>query len=286
MLAVTDAYVITATFFIYAGAEAVPVPARRRAALDPDHRRQRPLADRSRDRVRGQVRGPPPQAPPRHIGVLEMLHDYTNTTVESVRTAVTDALAEADALIEQAVASADAPSFEATMRPLDLAGAAAMRGYARAHSWPTSTPTPPSATPARRPRRRSRSGTWDSPSARTCTARCAPSPTRRRRPRSRASRSASSSSGCATSAAPATSSRRRTRPSSRRCASAWSSWRWRSPATSTTTRKGSRSRRERPGRPARTTTSIGSAPATSQGPIKVSVKGPERVPFMAQAHNR
>jgi thimet oligopeptidase len=60
-----------------------------------------------------------------------MLHDYANTTAESVRTAVADALAEADALVEQAVASADAPSFEATMRPLDLAGAAAISGYAR-----------------------------------------------------------------------------------------------------------------------------------------------------------
>ena len=60
-----------------------------------------------------------------------MLHDYTNTTADSVRTAVEDALAEADALIERVVASVDAPSFEATMRPLDLAGAAAIRGYAR-----------------------------------------------------------------------------------------------------------------------------------------------------------
>jgi len=60
-----------------------------------------------------------------------MPHDYTNTTIESVRTAVTDALTEADLLIERAVASVDAPSFEATMRPLDLAGAAALRGYAQ-----------------------------------------------------------------------------------------------------------------------------------------------------------
>ena len=50
-----------------------------------------------------------------------MLHDFTNTTVDSVRSAVADALAEADALLERVVASADAPSFEATMRPLDLA---------------------------------------------------------------------------------------------------------------------------------------------------------------------
>jgi thimet oligopeptidase len=59
-----------------------------------------------------------------------MLHDFTNTTVESVRTAVSDALTEADLLIQRAVESVDAPSFEATMRPLDLAGAAALDGYA------------------------------------------------------------------------------------------------------------------------------------------------------------
>ena len=59
-----------------------------------------------------------------------MLHDFTTTTVDSVRSAVTDALAEADALLERVVASVDAPSFEATMRPLDLAGAAALHGYA------------------------------------------------------------------------------------------------------------------------------------------------------------
>lgn len=60
-----------------------------------------------------------------------MPHDYTNTTVDSVRSAVSDALAEADALIERTVASVDAPSFDATMRPLDLAGIAALGGYAR-----------------------------------------------------------------------------------------------------------------------------------------------------------
>jgi Zn-dependent oligopeptidase len=60
-----------------------------------------------------------------------MLHDYTNTTVESVQNAVAESLAEAEELIAQTVASTDAPSFEATMRPLDLAGAAAIRGYAR-----------------------------------------------------------------------------------------------------------------------------------------------------------
>jgi thimet oligopeptidase len=60
-----------------------------------------------------------------------MLHDYTNTTADSVRATVDEALAEADALIGQAVASVDAPSFEATLRPMDLAGAAAIGGYSR-----------------------------------------------------------------------------------------------------------------------------------------------------------
>ena len=60
-----------------------------------------------------------------------MLHDYTNTTADSVHGTVDEALAEADALIDKAVASLDAPSFEATLRPIDLAGAAAIGGYAR-----------------------------------------------------------------------------------------------------------------------------------------------------------
>ncbi len=60
-----------------------------------------------------------------------MLHDYTSTTAESVRTSVAEALAEAERLIAEAVASVDAPSFEATMRPIELAGAAATGGYGR-----------------------------------------------------------------------------------------------------------------------------------------------------------
>jgi thimet oligopeptidase len=58
-----------------------------------------------------------------------MPHDYTDTTADSVRAAVDKALAEADALIESAVASIDAPTFETTMRPIELAGAAANRGW-------------------------------------------------------------------------------------------------------------------------------------------------------------
>jgi thimet oligopeptidase len=60
-----------------------------------------------------------------------MLHDYTGTTADSVKSTVDEALADADALIDKAVASVEAPSFEATIRPIDLAGAAAIGGYAR-----------------------------------------------------------------------------------------------------------------------------------------------------------
>jgi len=58
-----------------------------------------------------------------------MRHDYTDTTADSVRSTVDQALAEADALIESAVASIEAPTFETTMRPIELAGAAANRGW-------------------------------------------------------------------------------------------------------------------------------------------------------------
>ena len=46
-----------------------------------------------------------------------MLHDYTNTTADSVRAAVSDALADADVLIERTVASVDAPSFDGEVHP-------------------------------------------------------------------------------------------------------------------------------------------------------------------------
>ncbi|MGZ8512553.1 MAG: M3 family metallopeptidase, partial [Candidatus Limnocylindria bacterium] len=58
-----------------------------------------------------------------------MPHDYSQTTATSVRAAAEQALADADALIASAVASVDAPSFDATMRPIELAGAAATSGY-------------------------------------------------------------------------------------------------------------------------------------------------------------
>ena len=60
-----------------------------------------------------------------------MPHDYTVITAETVRATVADALAEAERLIAQAVASAGAPSFEATLRPIELAGAAATAGWGR-----------------------------------------------------------------------------------------------------------------------------------------------------------
>ena len=57
-----------------------------------------------------------------------MLYDYTTVPVESVAAETDDALATADALVERAIASADSPGFEATLQPLELAGAALVRG--------------------------------------------------------------------------------------------------------------------------------------------------------------
>ncbi|MDQ2854078.1 MAG: Zn-dependent oligopeptidase [Chloroflexota bacterium] len=59
------------------------------------------------------------------------MHDYTHTTAESVKADVDRALAAAEELIANAVASVDAPSFDATLRPIDLAGAAAIGGYGK-----------------------------------------------------------------------------------------------------------------------------------------------------------
>ena len=60
-----------------------------------------------------------------------MLHDYTHTTAETVRTTAEQALADANALIATAVASVNAPSFEATLHPIELASAAAGGGYGK-----------------------------------------------------------------------------------------------------------------------------------------------------------
>jgi len=62
-----------------------------------------------------------------------MPHDYREATVASVERAIDEALAEADALIAAAAASVNAPSFEATMRPIELASAVATgRGFGEA----------------------------------------------------------------------------------------------------------------------------------------------------------
>ena len=59
------------------------------------------------------------------------LYDYRGITAASVTAETDAALAAADALIERAVASTDAPTFEATMAPIELAGAEVSRGYGR-----------------------------------------------------------------------------------------------------------------------------------------------------------
>ncbi|MEP6681315.1 MAG: M3 family metallopeptidase [Chloroflexota bacterium] len=58
-----------------------------------------------------------------------MLYDYTGVTVESVASETDAALAKADSLL--AAAAAAAPSFESTLLPLELAGAAVAVGYGR-----------------------------------------------------------------------------------------------------------------------------------------------------------
>ena len=58
-----------------------------------------------------------------------MLYDYTTTTAESVTTETDAAIATADGLVAEAVAAP--PSFDATLRPLELAGAELVRAYGR-----------------------------------------------------------------------------------------------------------------------------------------------------------
>ena len=60
-----------------------------------------------------------------------MPYDYRNVTVESVTSEADAALARADALVALAVASADRPSFDATLKQLELAGAEIAIGYGR-----------------------------------------------------------------------------------------------------------------------------------------------------------
>ncbi len=56
-----------------------------------------------------------------------MLHDFATVTAQSVRDATDAAIADADALVAGAVAAA--PSFDATLLPLELAWADLMRAY-------------------------------------------------------------------------------------------------------------------------------------------------------------
>ena len=58
-----------------------------------------------------------------------MLYDYRGVTVESVTEEADAAIARADALVERAVASAEQPRFDATLKPLELAGAEISVGY-------------------------------------------------------------------------------------------------------------------------------------------------------------
>lgn len=60
-----------------------------------------------------------------------VLHDYTKSTPDDVTAAIDEALAAADALTDAVSRSVNAPSFDATMRPLELAGAEIAIGYGR-----------------------------------------------------------------------------------------------------------------------------------------------------------
>jgi len=60
-----------------------------------------------------------------------MLYDYSVVTADTVASETDLALTEANALVAEAVASAEHPSFEATMRPLDLAQGRAADAYGR-----------------------------------------------------------------------------------------------------------------------------------------------------------
>ncbi len=60
-----------------------------------------------------------------------MLYDYTAVTSDTVRSETDAALATADAQVDGLVASVGSPTFEATLLPLELAGAELIRGYGR-----------------------------------------------------------------------------------------------------------------------------------------------------------
>ena len=60
-----------------------------------------------------------------------MLYDYTHVTAESVRAELDAAMTTAEALVAGAVASAEAPSFDATLVPLEMAIAEVATAYGR-----------------------------------------------------------------------------------------------------------------------------------------------------------
>jgi Zn-dependent oligopeptidase len=60
-----------------------------------------------------------------------MLYDYTTASAEAVRAETEASLAAAEALVADVVASANAPTFESTLLPLELAGAELVRAYGR-----------------------------------------------------------------------------------------------------------------------------------------------------------
>ena len=59
------------------------------------------------------------------------MFDYTSVTPETVTAEADAALARADTLVEQAVAATDSPTFDGTLRQLELAGAQLSHGYGR-----------------------------------------------------------------------------------------------------------------------------------------------------------
>src|SRR5690242_56341 len=60
-----------------------------------------------------------------------MLYDFGEVTPATVAAETEAALAEADLLIQAAIDSAESPTFETTMRPLDLAWGRAAEAYGR-----------------------------------------------------------------------------------------------------------------------------------------------------------
>ena len=60
-----------------------------------------------------------------------MLYDYTTVTADTVRSEIESGLAKADEHVARAIASASAPSFDATLQPLEDAAAEAGTAYGR-----------------------------------------------------------------------------------------------------------------------------------------------------------